>query len=420
MAFDFACSRAIGEDTLGFGRLVMDATYPLSRRGFVGGLATTVGYLSLSPSTARAAEVLIGQGAGMVERPFAADDYDSYAKLAANENPYGPPESVMNAMTQAFKYANRYSYPDGNLIAEIAKHHDVLPDNILLGAGSGEILSVAALALLGGGRKVIGVDPTFMTVYQYAAGVKADSVRIPLLADYRQDIPAMIHATRNNWRDVGFVYLCNPNNPTGRIITAAEVKSLLDGIPEDVPVLIDEAYHHFVNDSAYATAIPYVKEGRPVIVTRTFSKIAALAGMRLGYAVAPPELINRLRPHSIASINALVKLGGVAALRDTESQARVKQVTIELREKTTRALQDIGYEIIPSDANFFMVNLKRSVQPVIDDFKTRGVLVGRPFPPMTQHLRVSIGSPSEMQRFMTAFREIMPVSGKATGDTGKR
>lgn len=398
----------------------MEAKLPLSRRGFVGGVATAVGYLSLSPSTARAAEILMGQGGGMREQPFAADDYDGYAKLAANENPYGPPESVMNAMTQAFKYSNRYSYPDGNLLAEIAQHHDVSPDNILLGAGSGELLSVAALALLSGGRKVVGVDPTFMTVYQYAAGVKADSIRLPLLADYRQDIPAMIAATRHNWRDVGFVYLCNPNNPTGRIITSAEVKTLLDGIPDDVPVLIDEAYHHFVNNSAYATAVPYVKEGRPVIVTRTFSKIAALAGMRLGYAVAPPDLINRLRPHSIASINALVKLGGVAALRDTESQARVKQVTIELREKTTHELQSIGYEIIPSDANFFMVNVKRPVQPVIDDFKKKGVLVGRPFPPMTQHLRVSVGSPTEMLRFMTAFREIMPVNGKTAGDTGKR
>ncbi|MEO7358898.1 MAG: aminotransferase class I/II-fold pyridoxal phosphate-dependent enzyme [Gemmatimonadaceae bacterium] len=398
----------------------MDSGTPfsLSRRGFVGGVATAIGSLALSPETARAAEVLLRQGGGVVDREFAADDYDSYAKLAANENPYGPPESVMAAMTNAIKYSNRYGYPDGNLVAEIANHHGVAPDNIMLGAGSGEILSVAALALLEGNKKVVGVDPTFMTVYQYASGAKADSFRLPLLADYRQDIPLMISTTRRNWRDVGMVYLCNPNNPTGRIVTAAETKKLLDGIPEDVPVLIDEAYHHFVNDPAYATAIPYVKEGRPVIVARTFSKIAALAGMRLGYAVASPEMLARLKPHSIASINAMVKWGGVAALKDTDSQARVKKVTIELRDKTTKEIAALGYDVIPSDANFIMIGIKRPVQPVIDEFKKKGVLVGRPFPPMTQHLRVSIGTPAEMQRFTTGFREIFASGAKATGNEG--
>ncbi|MDQ6611777.1 MAG: aminotransferase class I/II-fold pyridoxal phosphate-dependent enzyme [Gemmatimonadota bacterium] len=392
----------------------------LSRRGFVGGVATALGTLTLSPRTARAAQVLMRQGAGVVDRPFAADDYDSYAKLAANENPYGPPESVMNAMTTAFKYSNRYNYPDGNLVAEIAKLHNVAPEYIMLGAGSGEILSVTALALLEGGKKVVGVDPTFMTVYQYASGAKADSIRLPLRSDYGQDIPQMIAAVKHNYRDVGLVYLCNPNNPTGRIVTSAEVKQLLDGIPEDVPVLIDEAYHHFVNDAAYSTSVPYVMQGRPVIVARTFSKIAALAGMRLGYAVASPEMLARLKPHSYASINALAKWGGVAALKDTENQARVKAVTIELRDKTTSELASRGYEVIPSQANFFMVGIKRPVQPVIDAFKTRGVLVGRPFPPMTQHLRVSVGTPVEMQRFMTGFGEIFSSPPKATGSDGKR
>ncbi|MEP6833887.1 MAG: histidinol-phosphate transaminase [Gemmatimonas sp.] len=396
----------------------MDSNSPfsLSRRGFVGGVATALGSLALSPEAARAAEMLMKQGGGTEDRAFAADDYDSYAKLAANENPYGPPDSVLAAMTQAIKYSNRYQYPDGNLVAEIANHHGVSPDNIMIGAGSGEILSVAALALLEGNKKVVGVDPTFMTVYQYATGVKADSIRLPLLSDYRQDIPLMISTTRRNWRDVGMVYLCNPNNPTGRIVTAAEVKKLLDGIPEDVPVLIDEAYHHFVNTPDYATSIPYIKEGRPVIVARTFSKIAALAGMRLGYAVASPEMLARLKPHSIASINAMVKWGGVAALKDTASQANVKKVTLELRDKTTRELTGMGYDVIPSEANFIMIGIKRPVLPVIDDFKKKGVLVGRPFPPMNQHLRVSIGTPAEMQRFMTGFKEIFAMPAKATGN----
>jgi histidinol-phosphate/aromatic aminotransferase/cobyric acid decarboxylase-like protein len=243
-------------------------------------------------------------------------------------------------------------------------------------------------------------------VYQHATSIKSDAFRIPLLPDYRQDIPAMIKAARTHYRDVGFVYLCNPNNPTGRIISKQEVKQLLDEIPEDMPVLIDEAYHHFVESPEYATSVPYVLEGRPVIVARTFSKIAALAGMRLGYALAPREVVQQMRPYSTGTINAIVKWGGVAALKDTQSQAQVKKLTIDLRNKTTSELQSLGYSVIPSEANFFMVHIKRQVQPVIEEFRRRKVLVGRPFPPMLEHLRVSVGNADEMNRFMVAFKEI--------------
>ena len=186
-----------------------------------------------------------------------------------------------------------------------------------------------------------------------------------------------------------------------------------------MPVLIDEAYHHFVEDSNYATSIPYVLEGRPVIIARTFSKIAALAGMRLGYAIAQREIIQQMRPFSTGTISAIVKWGGVAALKDTESQAQVKRVTIDLRNKTTKELSGMGYAVIPSDANFFMVHLRRPVVPVIDEFSKKGVLVGRPFPPMTEHLRVSVGTPDEMSKFMIAFKEIMANPVKtASGSSG--
>jgi len=145
------------------------------------------------------------------------------------------------------------------------------------------------------------------------------------------------------------------------------------------------------------------------VVARTFSKITGLAGMRLGYAVAPRALIDRMRPHSIGSINAIVKWGGVAALKDTEAEARVKRVNNELRASTTKALQQMGYDVIPSEGNFFMVHIRRPVQPVIEQFKQLGVLVGRPFPPMTNHLRVSIGTPAEMERFLAAFPKVFAV-----------
>jgi histidinol-phosphate aminotransferase len=265
----------------------------------------------------------------------------------------------------------------------------------------------------------VGVEPSYSQVYSHVTSVKGAPITVPLTDDFRQDMPAIIHATKQHYREVGFVYLCNPNNPTGRVVTKQEVRQLLDGIPEDMPVLIDEAYHHFVEDPNYATSVPYVLEGRPVIIARTFSKIAALAGMRLGYAVAPREIIQQMRPFSTGTVNAIVKWGGVAALNDTESQAHVKRVTIDLRNKTTRELTGMGYSVIPSETNFFMVHLRRPVQPVIEDFLKKGVQVGRPFPPMTEHLRVSIGTPDEMNRFMTGFREIMASPARtATGSSG--
>ena len=212
---------------------------------------------------------------------------------------------------------------------------------------------------------------------------------------------------KNNYRDVGFVYLCTPNNPTGIVVTKQEVKQLLDGVPEDVPVLIDEAYHHYVDNPSYASSIPYVLAGRQVIVARTFSKIYGLAGMRLGYAVAPAALIERMRPHCTGSINALVKWAGVTALSDTAAAERVRTATLQLRRSTTTELEGLGYKSLPSETNFFMVHIRRPVQPVIEEFRARGVLVGRPFPPMLDHLRVSVGTPDEMRRFLGAFKEIV-------------
>ena len=388
----------------------------VSRRGFVGGLAAALGYLKVGPEVDLLAQGGAGQGAavaGRAARP-PIDDYDTMAHLSSNENCWGPPESVMKAMNSAWKYSNRYGYPDGNLVGEIAKHHGVKAENILLGAGSGEILDVVGTTFLLGGKKVLGVEPSYSSVYQHATSIKTIAIKLPLGKDYRQNIPAMIKAANDHASEIGLVYLCNPSNPTGLIVTKDEVKQLLDGLPKGMPVLIDEAYHHFVDDPKYATSVPYVLEGRPVIIARTFSKIAALAGMRLGYAIASADTIQKMRPYSMGSINALVKWGGVAALKDTASQAEVKAKTIALRKKTTSELEAYGYETIPSETNFFMVHIGREVQPVIEEFLAKKVQVGRPFPPMTTHMRVSIGTADEMDRFMKAFKEIFPQKSRTT------
>jgi histidinol-phosphate aminotransferase len=384
-----------------------------SRRHFVGGVAAAVGAVGLRPDARLFAQGQTPQFGG------SDADYDNFVKLASNENNWGPPDSVMKAMNAAWKYANRYGYPDANVHQVIAEHHGVRRENILLAAGSGEVLNVMATTYLRPGLKVIGSDPSYASVFQQASAVKADSIRVPLNKDYTQNIGQMIEETNRNARSIGFVYLCNPNNPTGVVIKDKEIRELLDNIPKDMPVLLDEAYHHYVDDPGYDTGIKYVKEGRRVVVARTFSKIAALAAMRIGYNVAPPEMIREMRIYASNSVNVLAKWGAVASLKDPAAQADVKQKTLTLRNNTSKVLESWGYAVIPSQTNFFMVHLgDRTVQPVIEEFRKRGILVGRPFPPMLNHLRVSIGTPEDMEKFIQAFKAIFPQKAAATASRG--
>lgn len=372
----------------------------VSRRRFVGQLAAAAALAGMRPQ-------LRAQVAGTAPHAASLDEYDGFAKLGSNENPYGPSPVVLQAMTDAFKYANRYRYPDPGVAQAIAKLHGVGVDNVLLGAGSTEILHVVASAFLKPGKKVIGVEPTFSSVYEYATGLKTNAIRLPLREDHRQDTTALIKAIKTNPAEIGLVYVCNPNNPTGLIVPKQEIKQLLDEIPHDLPVLIDEAYHDFVDDPDYAASVPYVIEGRPVIIARTFSKIFGLAGLRLGYALAPANLMDQMRPHTSGmDVNVIAKFGGVAALKETAAQERVRTTTIHLRRKVTADLEALGYPVIPSQGNFLMTHIRRSVVPVIEEFRQRGILVGRPFPPMLEHLRVSIGTAEEMARFLVAFKEI--------------
>lgn len=384
----------------------MSSKHAVSRRKFMGGAATAVGALGFAPGGLRgmlaryAPESRIGQQEG---------GYDALAKLSSNENPYGPSPAAMKAMEAAWKYSNRYGYPDGDVQEVVADHLGVPRDHVLLTAGSEEVLKAVGIALLGADKKVVGVEPSYGSVYRYATGIDADAIKLPLLDDHSQNVPAMIKATRRHHREVGFVYLCNPNNPTGNVVPASEVRELLDAIPDDVPVLVDEAYHHFVEDPRYESAVPYVKEGRNVIVARTFSKIYGMAGMRLGFAVAAPPTLQRLRTYATGTINALVKWGGAASIKDAETEAKVRMETLRLRKRATKQMAEWGFEVIPSETNFFMVRTGRPVQEVRAAFRQEMVAVGRPFPPMLDWLRVSVGTEDEMDRFTTAFRKIFSV-----------
>jgi histidinol-phosphate aminotransferase len=384
----------------------MDQPGGATRRHFIGGLVTAFGISKSAPLGFALQERRQIQEFADGVRTDVQVEYDRMVKLSSNENPYGPSEAVMRAMTGAWKYANRYGYPDGGITEAIAAHHKVTSDQVLLGSGSAEVLKAADDAFLPSHLKVVGVEPTFEVVYRFATNSRAEAITVPLREDHTVNMGEIIRITRLNARDVGLIYICNPNNPTGNVVHKDDIKLLFDSIPEDIPVLIDEAYHHFVDNPDYESSLKYVLEGRKAIITRTFSKIAALAGMRLGYGVAPKEVIDQMRRVIYGSINAVVKYGGVAALQDTAYEEKIKQLNSQVRERTTAQLRALGYEIIPSDANFFMVNVRRDVTPVLDEFRKRGILVGRKFPPMDTWLRVTVGSDEDMQRFVAAFKEI--------------
>jgi histidinol-phosphate aminotransferase len=386
----------------------------VSRRRFVGGIAAALGYVGIAPEVDLFAQQ---QGrAGGARGPRPSVDLSKVAKINNNENPYGVPPVVRTAMEdpKAWEWANRYGAPDGGLNQALQDLHGVKAENIILGCGSGELLSSITIALLIGDpkKKVLGVNPTYNDPYSKASQIGRETIRVPLNKDYTQNIPAIIDIANKRAAEIGFIYIVNPNNPTGMIVPKEQIKQLLDAVPKDMPVLIDEAYHHFVDSPNYESSMKYVLEGRPVIVCRTFSKIAALAAMRLGYGIGPAELIRKVRTFTTGSQSITVKFGGAASLKDTAGQAKTKALNKQVRDDTIAKLKALGHEVLPSEANFFMVGLKREVSEVAPEFQKRDVLVGRPFPPMTQHLRVSVGTQAEMDKFLAAFKEIMAAPAK--------
>lgn len=388
----------------------------VTRRTFLGGAAAAVGSLALPDiALAKGIRRIPGWTPYWAPTQSQVDEYDALAHLSSNENPFGPSEKTLEAMRYAFKYSMRYGYPDNDVTQRIADEHGMKEENLLLGAGSGEILEVVGLTYLGHNKKVVGVEPTYTTVYGTATGIDADVIALPLDADYGQNVEMMVDAVNRYYREIGLVYLCNPNNPTGVAMSAADIAYVLDNIPEDVPVLIDEAYHHFVEDPAYQESLKYVHEGRRVVIARTFSKLYGMAAMRIGFAMAPPDMIREMRPYTTGSVNALARWGAVAAMEDVESQRRLLAHNKKWRDQTIADLASLGYESIPSQTNFFMVNLRTPVAPIRQAFRERKVAVGRDFPPMLDHLRVSIGTEEEMGRFMNAFEDIMASTATNSG-----
>jgi histidinol-phosphate aminotransferase len=368
---------------------------PISRRQFATLLGLGAASTALRPSLVFAKPP--------AAKPKAAAD--GIVRLSSNENPYGPSPAALDAMRDSLSLAWRY--PDervDHLAATVAKLHGVAPEQILFGTGSSEILRIAGTATLAPDRPLVLADPTFEAIRRSAKLRGAEILPVPLTADYGHDLPKMLAAAPH----AGLIYLCNPNNPTGSLTPKGEVRAFLAQVPKETTVLVDEAYFHFADSPDYETVIPLVAQYPNLIVARTFSKIYGLAGMRLGYAVAQAAMIERLsNEQAWDNVNVAVLEAGRASLADSAHIDRTKKLILEARRTTMAALEAKGHRTIPSSTNFFMVDLKKDVRPVIAGLKEKGVEVGRFFPALPTHLRVTVGTGAQMERFLGAFGAVV-------------
>ncbi|MBI3484451.1 MAG: histidinol-phosphate transaminase [Acidobacteria bacterium] len=370
----------------------------LSRRQFAGRVSAAMGAVLVAPEIVRSV-------AG-ARQPKGVPE--NVVQLNSNENPYGPSEKARAAMTRSQAVAARY--PDAfetQMAEEIAKLHGVPAENVVLGCGSGEILRMADMAFLSPEKNVVVAEPTFEAVLAYARVARGEGIKVPHTADFRHDLPAMAAACN---AATALVYICNPNNPTGTIVTRDEMAAFIARAPQTAVLLIDEAYHHFVEDPQYASAFEWMGKAPNVVVVRTFSKIYGMAGMRLGYAVGSTQNIAAMRAHATASnSNAAVLEAALVSLADPNHVPRFKKMMNDTRHWLCAELKKDGRRYIPSQANFVMIDVGGDVLPVIQAFRKKNILVGRKFPSMPNWLRISIGTQKEMDLFVAGLREIVPV-----------
>jgi histidinol-phosphate aminotransferase len=378
---------------------------PVSRRAFASRLGAGLAALA-APRLTRGAPPAPAGGSAAPAPTKAVIGLDS------NENPYGPSPRALAAMTHSQGVAARY--PDARereVMEAIGRLHGVAPEQVVLGCGSGEILKMADAAFLAPDKRVVSAEPTFEAVLDYAKVTRAEAVKVPLTADQRHDLPAMARACDAR---TGLVYVCNPNNPTGTIVSADEFDAFLKAVPRETVVLADEAYHHFVEDARYRSAFAWLAGQPNLVVVRTFSKVYGLAGMRLGYAVASLEKAEALRGQQIWSNgNAAVLEAALAGLAEPEHVERQRAKLNGTKRWLLEELRKDGRSFIPSETNFVMIEIGRDVAPLIEAFMGRGIRVGRRFPALPTHLRISIGTDAEMEAFVAGLRALAPARAAA-------
>lgn len=322
-------------------------------------------------------------------------------KLASNENPLGPSPRALDVLRNSDFHLNRY--PDGGgyyLKGKLAGRLGVSEEQLILGCGSNEILNLAALAFLTDSDSAVMATPSFVVYHAATRMVGAAAAQVPLTADFRHDLRAMAKAVTAGTK---LVFIANPNNPTGTMNTAAEFAEFMDAVPEGVLVVVDEAYLEYVSSRSYPDSLSYLKEGRDVLILRTFSKIYGLAGLRIGYGIAHADIIremDKVRPPF--NTGSMAQAAALAALDDEEHVKNSVRVNEKGKTYLYSELARLKIKFVPSETNFIYLVIANA-PGVYQELLRRGVIVR----PMGENsLRVTIGLPEENSKFISALREV--------------
>lgn len=328
-------------------------------------------------------------------------------KMASNENPLGPSPRALEAIRRYL--TDIHYYPDGNgyyLKAKLSQRWQLPPSQFIIGNGSNEIIELIVRAFLNPGEETIIADPSFVV---YRAIVKImDGLPVMIrLSNFIHDLPAMAKAITDKTK---LIFICNPNNPTGTMVTHEEVKDFMDKIPDEVIVIFDEAYYEYVERRDFPRTLDYVLQGRKVILLRTFSKIYGLAGLRIGYGVAEKEMVELLdKVRQPFNVNALAQEGACASLDDEEHLLKSQQVNRDGKNFLYQVFRELGLSYVPSQANFILVDFGREASEICQRVLYEGIIL-RPMTGLNllpNYIRVTIGTDEQNQRLFSALKKIL-------------
>lgn len=356
--------------------------------------------------TAAAATALFPR---IMQSASAAEDATArLVRLNRNESAYGPSEKAKAAFQEALTGVNRYPGEEvENLRAAVAASQSVAPENITLGCGSTGIMRIAAEAFLGQGKALVTASPTFEFIAQAARLVGAEVRSVPLTREYAHDLGAMLARADGA---TGLIYICNPSNPTGTLTPESDLEAFLRRVPPGVTVMMDEAYHEYVTvTGAYASWASRAAAHPHLIVTRTFSKVYGLAGLRVGYAVSSAETAKRLAARRLPlDVNAVGARVALAALADTAYTRKIATVNANDRQEFFNQVNARMLRCLDSQSNFVLLRAGSSGTEAAEMLRNKGVLVSAGYPGFEKHIRVSLGLPEDMESFWRAWDSSMP------------
>jgi histidinol-phosphate aminotransferase len=340
--------------------------------------------------------------AAYAQRALRGEMSPDAVRINSNENPLGPCPEALDAISAVAKFGGRYSphNEQGEMTKAIEETENLKPDYISVFAGSSDPLMRMVLAYTTPTRPFVMADPGYESGAGTARFIGAKAIHVPLRKDYSHDVQAMVKADSN----AGLIYICNPNNPTGTLTSRADVEWTLANMPKGCVLLLDEAYIHF---SSAQTGLDLVAKDKDVVVLRTFSKVYGMAGIRAGYAAGRPDLLAKLRPYGVGFVPITGMAAATASLRSKTIVPQRKKINADIRDDVFAFLDKRNISFVRSEANHFMVDVKRPGNDVVEALAKQNVLIGRLWPAWPTHVRVSVGTQDDMNKFKAAFAKVM-------------